>query len=259
MSEQSPLGLGGECKVLLWSCHHCCGPVIVVVVLSSLWSSSWSSSWSHPCHDLHCAPSPSLSSPHGSSCCWCQCWCCWIIVVGPWCSFLAVLFPLTCCCHPIVLSCTCSHPTSTCSQWWSWVLKWWLCHCCWPVVLIPTFPLVLVVGPLSLSDASTHNPPCKQLLTGLGACAGSFTVSHCVCSLHHCHHAPFAATQPTLQAGAHSGSWGCYAGHHGSCPLSSPPHCFLAPTIHLASRCSQGWGQVLSHAALVHCYHIIST
>ena len=115
----------------------------------------------------------------GGVTCGCWCWhCCWVIVVGSWGHHggALVLIPHHCqcllsfthyptCkqglatvgvgrgCHPlhvppclplfvcpIVLSCTHSHPMSSCSWRWSWVLTWWLCGCgvvwCCPVVVV---------------------------------------------------------------------------------------------------------------------------
>ena len=78
-------------------------------------------------------------------------------------------------------------------------------HCwgaggCWivPLPCILVFCCPIIVGLSLLSDASTCDPPCEQLLTGLGVGAGSSAMSHHACCLHCCCCAHLAATQPTL-------------------------------------------------------------
>ena len=85
----------------------------------------------------------------------------------------------------------------------------------WPagvVVLVPSLSLLPSPCPSS-STSSTHNPPCEQWLTGLGAGAGSF-VPHRWALGCSCHLGPFSwlsaaghlrGLPPTLRAVARSG------------------------------------------------------
>src|SRR5271154_4943205 len=60
--------------------------------------------------------------------------------------------------RPVVLSCTCSHPASSCSRRWSWVLRWWLASSrrCLPC------PLAVVV-PVPSPPSCAMLPPCPVI------------------------------------------------------------------------------------------------
>jgi hypothetical protein len=83
---------------------------------------------------------------------------------------------------------------------------------------------------MSMLAASTRDPPCEQLLTGVGAGAGSSVVVwRSLCSL----------ISPLLPSS-------CRGARQCRCLL-------LAPAIHPASSCSQAWRQVLDRLSWLGC------
>ena len=59
--------------------------------------------------------------------CWCQgqCWhCCWVIMVGPWCSFLIIVGA---CHHPLALPNLQAGACSSGHGWWSAFSDWGVC------------------------------------------------------------------------------------------------------------------------------------
>ena len=218
-------------------CRRGCGPVLVVVVVAV-----------PPLPLIVPMPALSLARRGGVLAPF-------LVVVGPWCSFLVVLFPPVRCCRPVVLRCTRSHPASSCSRRWSWVLRWWLCRCRWPVVFVPAFPLVVLVVagsfpfpassssavPSSLARPRRCFPPRRHLPSSSFSSSPPSSSSSFSLSL----------PGPALLSRCRPlPSWwrrclGCGVGRRRSCPLSSSSRCFVAPAIHPASRCSQGWRRVL--------------